>query len=488
MRKCASIDLSQLQECNERAGCRHHNRLRFVFTRRPDFDNGAAVATDGNVAPFRSSLFYRLACNVGWLLGGQGVAGLFGLVFLGLAARALGPIQFGLFALALTFGQLASNVSHFESWKGVIRFGALHRAAGRNDGLARLLGFSTLLDWASAVAGAALAVLIALLAGPWFGWDLHLRLQAAAFAAAMVLASGGTPTGILRLCDRFDLLAGAEAVAPLLRMIGAIAAWALGGGVSAFLGVWAGAALLQLLATWSAALAMPAVALRIGWGASRQALLENDGLWRFMWQTSIASSLRFVSLQAGTIAVGAVAGPASAGGFRLADRLAVASTKPAEQLARAVYPELAHLVASDDQASLRRLFYRASLLSVSVAAVLVLLSVTAGRLILTLVAGSKFAFAQPFLVVLGLAASIELAGFILEPFHNAHGNAGGVLRARLAATATYLLMLLLLLRPMGAMGAAYAAASSAALFVALLALEARRLLADRSSGLRESSP
>jgi hypothetical protein len=49
-------------------------------------------------------------------------------------------------------------------------------------------------------------------------------------------------------------------------------------------------------------------------------------------------------------------------------------------------------------------------------------------------------------------------------------------------------MLLLLLRPMGAMGAAYAAASSAALFVALLALEARRLLADRSSALRESSP
>lgn len=440
------------------------------------------------MANFRSSMFGRLTVNVGWLLGGQGLAGLFGLIFLGLAARALGPVQFGLFALALTYGQLSSNLSHFESWKGVIRFGALHRAAGRTDRLARLLGFSAFLDWASAIGGAALAIMVALLAGSWLGWDFHLRLQAAAFAAAMVLASGGTPTGILRLCDRFDLLAGAEAIGPLVRMIGAVTAWALGGGVSAFLGVWAGAALLQLLATWSAALTMPATGLRMGWDASRQALLENEGLWRFMWQTSIASSLRFLSLQAGTIAVGAVAGPTSAGGFRLADRLAVASTKPAEQLARAVYPELAHLVASDDQASLRRLFYRASLLSVSVAAALVLLSLTAGRLILTLVAGSQFAFAQPFLVVLGLAASIELGGFILEPFHNAHGNAGWVLRARLAATATYLLMLLLLLRPMGAMGAAYAAASSAALFVALLALAARRLLADRRAGLTKSSP
>ena len=461
--------------------------MEIAFVGPTPIDNCAAVASDGDVPPSRSSLFYRLASNVGWLLGGQGAAGLFGLVFLGLAARALGPVQFGLFALALTYGQLSSNISHFESWKGVIRFGALHRAAGRNDRLKRLLGFSTVLDWASAIVGAAIAVLIALFAGPWFGWDSHLRLQAAAFAAAMVVASGGTPTGILRLCDRFDLLAGAEAVAPLLRMIGAIAAWALGGGVSAFLAVWAGGALLQLLATWCAALAMPSVGVRIGWNAYRQALIENDGLWQFMWQTSIASSLRFVSLQAGTIAVGAVAGPASAGGFRLADRLAVASTKPAEQLARAVYPELAHLVASDDQVALRRLFYRASLLSVSVAALLVFLSLTAGRLILTLVAGSKFAFAQPFLVVLGLAASIELGGFILEPFHNAHGNAGLVLRARLAATATYLLMLLLLLRPFGAMGAGYAAAASAALFVAILALAARRLLADRRATQPESA-
>ena len=434
------------------------------------------MAPDDPVPDEHRSIFSRLWRNVGWLLGGQGLTGLFGLLFLAVAARKLGPAGFGLFVVALTYGQLFSNVSHFESWKGVIRFGALHLAGDRQPQLSRLLGFTAALDWASAIGGALVAVAIAFLIGPWIHWPLELQEQCAVFAAALVVGSGGTPTGILRLFNRFDLLALTEAFAPVIRLIGAIIAWVAGGGVTAFLAAWAVGAIVQLLATWVAALMVNRERLSINRRSLRTARLENVGLWHFMWRTSLSSSLRFLSMQAGTLAVGASVGPAMAGGFRLADRIATATTKPTEQLARVVYPELAHLVASNDRELLRRLFVRSALISLASAGVVVGVFVVAGRLVLRLIAGPQFTFAQSFLAVLAIASAIELSGFVLEPWHNSHGGAAIVLRARLAGAIVYGALLVGLLPPFGALGAAFAAVASSAVIVGAMAFAALRML------------
>lgn len=434
------------------------------------------MAVDDRVLHTDQALFSRLWRNIGWLLGGQGLAGLFGLLFLAIAARALGPVRFGFFVVALTYGQLFSNLSHFELWKGAICFGALHLAGNHKAGLSRLLGFTAVLDWGSAIGGSAVAVGAALLLGPLIKWPSELRQEAAVFAAVLIISSGGTPTGILRLFNRFDLLAYTKSFAPIFRLVIAIAAWLTRGGVSAFLAGWAIGAMAQLLATWAAALFVHRGRLAIGPRDFRAAINENPGLWHFMWRTSMSSSLRYLSMQAGTIAVGSIAGPATAGGFRLADRIASATTKPTEQLARVIYPELAHLVASDDRELLRRLFVRSALISFAFAGVVVGVCIGAGRLILTLIAGPQFAFAQPFLAVLAFAAAIELSGFVLEPWHNAHGGAAIVLKARLAAAGIYALLLIALMPLIGALGAAVAAVASSAVIVGVLLLKAMRML------------
>ena len=181
-------------------------------------------------------------------------------------------------------------------------------------------------------------------------------------------------------------------------------------------------------------------------------------------------------MQAGTLAVGSVAGPTTAGGFRLADRIATATTKPSEQLARVIYPELAHLVASNDRELLRRLLVRSALISLTFAVVVVGLCVGAGGFILRVVAGPQFTFAQPFLAILAIAAAIELSGFVLEPWHNAHGGAAIILRARIAGAAIYALLLMVLLPLVGALGAAVAAVASSAAIVGVLAVAAFRML------------
>lgn len=420
--------------------------------------------------------FSRLARNIGWLLGGKGWGGLFSLFYLAAAARALGPVQFGVFALILTYAQLVANLIQFQSWKGVIRFGATHFTANRPDRLARLLGYTAVLDWSTAIAGMIVAALGVFAVAPQFGWSHDVQVQAAAFAAGLLLTTGGTPSGMLRLFDRFDLLTYSEAVSPAIRLIGAIIAWITGGGVAAFLVVWVVAALIQTIATWIAAVAIHRTRLSIGARAFRLAIKENPGLWKFMWQASLSSSLGFLWLQTGILAVGAVAGPAIAGGFRLADRIASALAKPTETVTRALYPELARLVAGEDHARVRWLFKRTVVVSAIIAVLLVLLCATEGRLILELVAGSRFTFAQPFLVILSISAAIDVAGFALEPILNAHGKAAEVLHARIAGAIVYLLLLVALLPAIGPVGAAVAAAASCALMVGQLALSVRRLL------------
>ena len=426
--------------------------------------------------PAHDRLLPRLARNIGWLLGGKGITGLFSLIYLALAARTLGPIRFGVFMLVLTYAQLFANIIQFQSWKGVIRFGALHLAEGRRGHLARVLGFSAVLDWSSALIGAALAAVGAFIVGPMFSWTPEVQREAAIFSAALLFSTGATPTGILRLFDRFDLLTYSEAFMPTVRLIGAIVAWRVSGGVGTFLFVWGLSSVVQYAATWVTAMIINRGGLALGRRSLAQAMDENPKLWRFMWQTSLSSSFGFLWLQAGTLAVGAYAGPAMAGGFRLADRVANALARPTETITRALYPELARLVASDDRATLRTLFRRTVVISGLLAVLIVVITATGGHLILRLIAGKHFEFAQPFLLLLSIAAAINIAGFVLEPFHNAHGRSGRVLRARMVAAAVYIVFLAALLPTLGAIGAAIAAVVTAAVIVGQLALSARDIL------------
>jgi O-antigen/teichoic acid export membrane protein len=420
-----------------------------------------------------------MATNVGWLAGSRGFIGMLSVAYLAIAARALGPIEFGEFALVLTYGQLIANLVQFQSWKGVIRFGALHVAEGKKDALARLFGFTTTLDAASTIVGATLAIIGVQLAAHVLHWSPGVERPAAIFGTVVLLASGGTPSGMLRLLDRFDLQAYTEAVGPIVRLVGSLSVWATGGGVIAFLAVWGAAALGQTIAQWTAAVVIHGSKLKFGMPAFRQALKENHRLWRFMLFTNISNSLGLFWMQLGTLAVGAVAGPAEAGGFRIASRIAKGITKPVETVTRAIYPELARLIATDNHATARKVLVRLTWVAAGLALIVVLIIGFGGAEILHLIAGKRFEFAHGYLFLLSIAAAIDLVGFALEPFHSAHGRAGRVLRSRAIGALAYLVALAVMLPIMGPKGSAYASIGASLIILVQMAQSASQMLKRR---------
>lgn len=437
----------------------------------------SSEAEEVDPAPVKGrSVFGRLARNTGWIFASRGFNSVVSVAYLAIAARALGPERFGAFALILTYAQLLANLVQFQSWKGIVRYGALHVAAQRSDRLERLFGFAATLDFGSAVAGAIIAVAGVPLLAPVFDWSPQDQLTVAIFAAVLLLTTGSTPSGILRLADRFDLTAYAEAVGPLMRLAGAIIVWVMDGGVVGFLVVWVAAAAAQGLAKWAAAVAVNGARLTFGRTAFRMAVAENDRLWRFMLQTNASNSVSLFWLQLGTLSVGAFAGAAEAGAFRLARRLAEGIVRPIQPIALAVYPELARLVADDDHAQLRKVVARITIISIALALLLMIVTGLAGRLILRLIAGEEFEFAYLFLFLLSVATAIDLAGFAFEPVQNAHGRTWMILRSKLIAAAVYGVLLLVLLPRIGAQGAAVAAIICSLLIFVQLAFSTARLL------------
>ncbi|HKT15106.1 MAG TPA: lipopolysaccharide biosynthesis protein [Allosphingosinicella sp.] len=418
--------------------------------------------------------------NLGWLLGGRGFQAAASLVYLGLVARALGAEGFGQFTLVLAYGEAIANLAQFQSWQTVIRYGALHRAGGNRGRLNRLLGFTATLDGASAIAGAMVACGGAALIAPLLGWSAGERQIAAIFGGVLLLSIGATPTGILRLHDRFDLVTFTQAIAPLVRLVGAGLGWAMGFGIVGFLAVWASSALLQSAVTWAAALAGPDCKPVLGWRRLMVARRENRGILRFMLVTNLSSTLNYLPDQIATLAIGGVGGAATAGGYRLASKLARSLSRPVQLLVVVIFPEFARLTAERNQAVLARVTARADRMAAILALVFAAAMGLAGPWLLQLVSGIAYPDAGTLLLLFALASAIQLSGFALEPLLTAYGRPDRVLSVRAGGALFFLMLLAVLLPLIGPIAAAWAAIGSALLVRIRLALAVRTITRSKS--------
>ena len=441
--------------------------------------NPTALTTTEQDQP-RDITLSRVARNFGWMAGARGFVGILSIFYLAVASRALGLREFGNFALILSFGQLVATLVQFQAAEAVIRFGAIHLSNDRPDRLPRLFGFMATLELLGIVIGSGLAFACMPLVAPLYQWTAHQQLLAAIFAVALLLGTGGTPAGILRLFVRFDLISYTEGIGSIIRLVGASIAWWAGAGIGAFLAIWALSVIAQTAAQWFASIVALHIRLEFGKRAIRTTLAENHKLWRFMVLTNLSNSVTAVWVQLGTLAVGAVAGQAQAGGFRIAQRIAKAIGNPVELVSRALFPEFAKLVAQNAFRKLGRMLIRITAVATALAAVTVAILALGGQWIIALIAGPQYEFAYIPMLLLSVATAIDLASFALDPYHIAQGRAGRILRIRLVAAGGYLIVLAVLLPRFGASGAAIAGIAASIILFVQLGISSRQILRDKA--------
>jgi O-antigen/teichoic acid export membrane protein len=395
----------------------------------------------------------RALTNTGWLMGARGINAVLSLGYLALATRALGLEGFGSFILVTAFAQAVSGLVSFQTWQSVVRWGQ------RRETVADAIGFSIALDLLSVIAGSAVAALLLAFAGDWLPVQRELRGEAFALSVVWLLAIRSTPTGILRLHDRYAKAAVADSVTSVVRIIGSAIAYVVSPTIPAFLLAWAAGELVTAGAYWLYALQQERLSLR---AVSLTRLPQAErGVWSFVWGTGLSGTLLIASRQLIVLLVGAFGGAAMAGIYRVAAQLGEGLLKLAQALLRATYPELVR-----DPELARHIARRIGLIALVTGTATVAVAALAGHWVLDIIAGPEYAAAYVSMIILSAAAAVELAGASLEALLVARGHALRNFLLRAVPTALAVAAIPFAVPANGANGASFAVLAASALTVA----------------------
>ncbi len=420
-----------------------------------------------------------VARNLGWLLASRGVIAVLSLFYLGIATRSLGVVGFGRFALIIGAAQTLAALVTFQSWQIIVQYGSGLLARDDRPALGRLYRGTALVDFGSAVVGAILAWIILEIWGEMLGIGPTLKRATLIFAVVQLLTIRSTPLGILRLRDKFSKGALADSVAPVARFVGAILVALIHPTVQGFLAVWGAAEIVTAATYWIMVARDGDLALMRQARGSRHLPREHPGIVRYALSTNASATLGLSSKQVPLLIVGAAAGPAAAGAFRLAAQLAQALAKLSQMVSRAAFPEMVRTVRDAEPAVLGRLLMRLFLASVAAAAAIMVLVLIAGKPVLSLVGGRDFRGAWPILLWLALAGCLDFATVAVDTVLTALQRAGTVFAIRAAGVVLMLGSTLFLIPLFGATGVAVAVAVGSAAVTLLMAGAAARLSRPR---------
>jgi O-antigen/teichoic acid export membrane protein len=423
----------------------------------------------------------RIFKNTAWLLAGKGFGGILSLVYIAILTRTLGVIGWGQFALITGAASAVITIVSFQTWQVILRYGPnFLKAGGDRDAFTRLIGLCAVFDLFGALAGCAIILMIAGFAGPYFGWNADMTWSASAFAITMLLSLKSTPTGIMRAFNRFDLGTYAEAVIPLMRLTGVLAAWIWAPTIGYFLLAWAAAEVVHSVVYWIMAIQQVGADFRLSQAVRlRKAFNENAGIGGFLAITNVGSTLNGFANNSAVLVVGFFAGPAAAGLFRLASQISTAMTKISTLLSRAIFSEVNQVRVLHGDDALRALFKQTSRFLLIAGAIIIGAVILLGKPILLLMSGPEFLGAYPLLIILAAAACIDLAGAIYEPVLLSGDAARSTLPLNAFSVLGFVILLAILLPRYGVEGAAWSMLISAIIKLLLFGYAARRHLTEQ---------
>jgi O-antigen/teichoic acid export membrane protein len=402
--------------------------------------------------------FFALLKNAGVVFGGNATSSLIGLVYLCILTRALSVDQFGLFSLFGAYVGVISRLTSFQSWQGLIHYGAHAHVIGDKKLLFNILLFGFLLDLGAGAVGFLVALLGGAIIPQLFGLPEHAQIEVAVAASILLFNWICVPTALLRIYDRFMPQAIYQNIFGLIQLACVTSLWWMGEKhLLIYLAVTAVNNIIGQLCFF-------AYAMR---EAHRQGILDVHnmdlrslpvncpGIWRFVWTTNLDGMVRVIR-DIDIFIVNALLDTRAAALYKIARTLNMAMGKLTGPFYQTIYPELARMVAARNTESMAALMRQASLMLGAVTLVVWLGFLLLGPYFLPLAFGSEYSAAFP--VTAWSMAAMVVWGFAqpLSPVMMAMRKPEISLVVHLVTTLAYVIMLALLVWKTGLVGAGVA--------------------------------
>lgn len=433
--------------------------------------------------------FRRRIANIGHLLSGNVASAGIAMLAVALTARALGPADYGILALIISYARAVERLVTFNSWQPLIKYGAAFGDDLDHPDFKRLIKFGLMLDIGAALLAWVAAVAVALAGGLLFEWQDTTVELVLLYSTVLLFNITGTPTAILRLLGRFRVAAYGPTIAALGRLACCAAGVAMGAGLRTFTLIWMATTILGAVAF----LVLTLLQLRKQGvrGLLRPPLRgvaeRFPGLWGFAWSSNLSLTIRTSAQEFDTLMVGAFAGPAAAGLYHIAKRVSRVAQQVGVHVQAVLYPDIARLWAEGAIERMRRAVWQveAMVAAYGLAALLVLLVVA--RPLLGWAAGPAFEAAAPLVVAQMFAVTLTMTGAASRSALLAMGRQQQVLTRVLVATAGFHITALLLIPRIGAMGANIAHIVMGLIFAGGMIFALRKALASPRTELGQDN-
>ena len=393
--------------------------------------------------------------NIGHLLSGNFLSAMVALVGVAITARTLGPMEYGVLALVISYGRIVEKVMRFESWQPLIKYAAGVTGPDGPAQLRLLYAFGLRLDLAACLLSAGTAILLALIAGPYLGLTPEHTRLVIIYALALAVDINGMPSSVLRMGGRYRTVAYTQVANNVLRAGLCLIGWWQSASLEFFVWVWTlsqmvGSLLFVALA-W-AELHRQGIhgVLTAPWRGVTQ---RFPGILGFAFSSNLSITLRSSSHDLDVLLVGWLTDPVAAGLYYMAKSFARMVQQINAQVQAVLYPDVARMwVAGQFRAFLRAVGQIQALLA-AFCTLTFLALVLFGHWLFLLGPGREFLAAKSLLLVQIVAVWLTTHSAPSRTAMLAMGMQRSVLHIAIVATIAFQITLFVLVPRIGPMGA-----------------------------------
>ncbi|MGE5215446.1 MAG: lipopolysaccharide biosynthesis protein [Chloroflexota bacterium] len=389
--------------------------------------SGAASGTvaENVIAAVRRTARHPLAEGAVLLAGSQYVAAVAGLVTSVVSARLLGPKDFGIAAVVMSYPMLLGSLVAVKSGAVTTRYIARFRADGRAELLAGICKLGYALDFLVSLGAALLVAATAWWVAPEFFHEPNRAWLMVAFAVSFPIWSlSGTSHAILMSFERFRWVALLQVLDQVIGSVLVIGLLLGGFGVAgAVLGAAFGNVLTATIAAKMASVVLRRERMSPWWRGSIERVrpVRKEIAELFGWNYLIVTGSGLMA-QLPLMILAHFRGPEAAGFFRLATSIVTVGSYLETSMGRVVYPALSARWSVENSERVRGALKRWTINAGVPAGALLLLSLPFFPILIPLVFGSQYAPMVSGVQIMMTGAVLSALVFWLNAFYYASAH------------------------------------------------------------------
>lgn len=168
----------------------------------------------------KSNEFWRkLFKNSFYAVIGEGGSSVINLLIVFLLIKLLGNDTYAILVLAQSYMSIVDLIINLQSWQSVIKFGEEMRVKNKTDKYLEYIKLGSVLDISTAILCGVVSFFLAPIVGSIFNWSNELILCCQIFTAEIYFHFSGTPIAVLRLENKFNLVALQKIISAVFKLI-----------------------------------------------------------------------------------------------------------------------------------------------------------------------------------------------------------------------------------------------------------------------------